>query len=219
MRYVATLSAALLFGFMVVSAPSFSQSDDHPQETRDKDRDKDKDKGNSNSRPADQDQTRRDDKETRPQENREHGNDRDARQNENRQNADRQNTDRQNDDHRGNHQEARPSGGYQGQQNGGYAQQNGQRSEGRGRGRHIPDDRFRASFGREHHFHVDRDRVYNQQQPVVVYGGYSFQLVDTWPSDWAYTDDCYIDYDDVDAQYYLYDAYHPGMRIAVFVIE
>ena len=56
----------------------------------------------------------------------------------------------------------------------------------------------------------------NVSQPVVVYGGYSFQLVDAWPSDWSYDDDCYID--DVDGEYFLFDAFHPGVRIAVFVI-
>ena len=57
----------------------------------------------------------------------------------------------------------------------------------------------------------------NVSQPIVVYGGYQFQLVDAWPADWSYDDDCYIDY--VDDGYYLFDVMHPGMRIAVFVIE
>ena len=85
------------------------------------------------------------------------------------------------------------------------------------RGKRIPDDRFRSSFGRQHHFHVDRTRIVNVSQPIVVYGGYQFQLVDAWPADWSYDDDCYIDY--VDDGYYLFDVMHPGMRIAVFVIE
>jgi len=53
-------------------------------------------------------------------------------------------------------------------------------------------------------------------QPVVVYSGYSFQLVDAWPVDWGFDDDCYIDY--VDGEYFLFNAFHPGVRIAVFVI-
>ena len=218
MRYFAAFTAALLFAFMIVSAPAFSQADDHAQGSQRNDKDKDKD--NSSRHAADQDQTRRDDKDTR-RDNDQRPADPDARQNENRPNNDRdarQNENRPNVDRRGNHDDARPSGAYHGQQNGGYAQRNGQRPV-QERGRRIPEDRFRASFGREHHFHVDRDRIYNQQQPVIVYGGYSFQLVDVWPADWAYTDDCYIDYDDVADQYYLYDAYHPGLRIAVIVIE
>jgi hypothetical protein len=48
------------------------------------------------------------------------------------------------------------------------------------------------------------------------YGGYTFELVDAWPGDWAYTDDCYIDY--VDGEYFLFDLLHPGVRIALFVV-
>lgn len=84
-------------------------------------------------------------------------------------------------------------------------------------GRHIPDDKFRAHFGRQHTFHVHRTEVINVSQPVVVFGGYSFELVDAWPSDWDFDDDCYIDY--VDGDYFLFDTFHPGIRIAVFVVE
>jgi hypothetical protein len=83
-----------------------------------------------------------------------------------------------------------------------------------GRGGRIPDDKFRAQFGREHHFKARS--VIVQGRPQFQYGGYSFELVDAWPSDWAYTDDCYIDY--IDGQYYLIDLLHPGIRLAVFVV-
>src|SRR5258708_2614769 len=85
------------------------------------------------------------------------------------------------------------------------------------RGRVIPDEKFRASFGRQHTFHVQRTLVINNPQPVVVYGGYSFQLVEAWPAVWAFDDDCYIEY--VDGDYFLFDAFHPGIRVAVFVFE
>jgi hypothetical protein len=64
---------------------------------------------------------------------------------------------------------------------------------------------------------VNRSQVYSQQQPIVVYGGYEFELVNAWPSDWSFDDDCYVDYDD--GQYWLYDFNRPGMRVAVIVIE
>jgi len=92
----------------------------------------------------------------------------------------------------------------------------GEQGRGQHRGQRIPDDRFRSSFGREHHFHVERARIINQAQPEFVYSGYTFELADPWPAEWSYDDDCYIDY--VDGDYYLYDAYHPGIRILVFVI-
>jgi hypothetical protein len=82
------------------------------------------------------------------------------------------------------------------------------------KGGHIPDDRFRAQFGREHHFNARS--VIVQGRPQFQYGGYNFELVDAWPSDWAYTDDCYVDY--IDGQYYLIDLVHPGIRLAVFVV-
>jgi len=78
-----------------------------------------------------------------------------------------------------------------------------------GHGR-IPDDRFRASFGREHHFrveHVDNRRFH--------YGGYWFTFNDEWPGAWVYTDDFYIDY--IDGQYYLIDLTHPGIQLLLVV--
>jgi flagellum-specific peptidoglycan hydrolase FlgJ len=79
----------------------------------------------------------------------------------------------------------------------------------RGHGR-IPDDRFRASFGREHHFrveHVDNRRF--------QYGGYWFTFNEGWPVGWAYTDDFYIDF--IDGQYYLIDLSHPGVQLLLVV--
>jgi hypothetical protein len=84
-----------------------------------------------------------------------------------------------------------------------------------GKGGHIPDDRFRAQFGRSHTFRVQRPVVV-EGQPRFEYGGYSFALIDAWPADWAYTDDCYVDY--IDGEYFLFDLLHPGMRIALFVV-
>jgi hypothetical protein len=83
-----------------------------------------------------------------------------------------------------------------------------------GRGGHIPDSQFHAHFGREHTFRADT--VIVSGQPRFQYGGYTFELVDAWPADWAYTDDCYVDY--IDGEYFLFDLLHPGIRIAVFVV-
>jgi superfamily II DNA/RNA helicase len=83
-----------------------------------------------------------------------------------------------------------------------------------GKGGHIPDEKFRASFGRGHTFHPSRPTIVNNQ-PTFVYGGYSFIMVDPWPVGWAYSDDCYIDY--VDGEYFLFDVRHPEVRIALFV--
>ena len=53
-------------------------------------------------------------------------------------------------------------------------------------------------------------------RPRFQYAGYWFEIVDAWPTDWAYSDECYIDY--VDDTYYLFDPLHPGIRIAIVVI-
>jgi hypothetical protein len=63
---------------------------------------------------------------------------------------------------------------------------------------------------------VQRNEIVNVQQPVIVYGGYSWELAEPWPSDWSYDDDCYIDEDD--GEYFLFDVMHPGIRIAVFIV-
>lgn len=83
-----------------------------------------------------------------------------------------------------------------------------------GKGGHIPDDRFHAQFGRSHKFVVRRATVVNGQSGFA-YGGYTFVFVDPWPAEWAYTDDCYVDY--IDGEYFLFDLMHPGLRIALFV--
>jgi len=78
--------------------------------------------------------------------------------------------------------------------------------------RRIPDDRFRANFGREHVFVINRP-VIVEGHPRFQYGGYWFGYAEPWPGDWAYTDDVYVDY--VDGAYYLYNRVHPGIRISI----
>lgn len=107
-------------------------------------------------------------------------------------------------------QNERPAQG-QGQ---GRPEQRAENGRPAGRGGHIPDDKFRGHFGREHHFNART--VIVSGRPQFQYGGYNFELIDAWPADWAYTDDCYIDY--VDGEYFLFDLLHPGTRVAVFVV-
>ena len=82
-----------------------------------------------------------------------------------------------------------------------------------GKGGHIPDEKFRAQFGREHHFNARS--VILRGQPRFQYGGYTFEIIDTWPAEWVDTDDYYIEY--IDGNYYLIDLVHPDIRLAVFV--
>jgi hypothetical protein len=72
--------------------------------------------------------------------------------------------------------------------------------------RRIPDERFRAVFGPQHHFHI---------VPPVIVGvprfqsiGNWFELAEPWPAQWAFTDDFYLDY--IVDDYYLYDPFYAG---------
>ena len=78
--------------------------------------------------------------------------------------------------------------------------------------RRVPEQQYRASFGREHHFHVQRrdDRRFQ-------YSGFWFQYSEPWPGDWDYNDDIYIE--DVDGEYYMFNQRRPGVRILVIVAE
>jgi phage repressor protein C with HTH and peptisase S24 domain len=85
----------------------------------------------------------------------------------------------------------------------------------RSRGGRIPDDRFRANFGREHSFRVSqadysRDRRFQ-------YGGYSFVFVDEWPGNWLYTQDVFVV--EIGGVYYLCNAAYPGVNIALSIAE
>ncbi|MFZ0135523.1 MAG: hypothetical protein WAK89_00565 [Candidatus Sulfotelmatobacter sp.] len=79
----------------------------------------------------------------------------------------------------------------------------------------IPEDKFRAHFGRQHTLVIHRPTVVNGQ-PRFQYSGYWFTIVDPWPVGWAYTDQCYIDY--IDGEYFLFDLLHPGVRVAITVV-
>ena len=96
----------------------------------------------------------------------------------------------------------------------GQSNQHAQRSADH-RGGRIPDDKFRAQFGRQHTFKINRTTT-AQGQPGFQYGGYTFAIIDVWPAEWAYTDDCYVDY--VDGEYFLFDLLHPGVGAAIVVV-
>jgi hypothetical protein len=84
-----------------------------------------------------------------------------------------------------------------------------------GKSARIPDEKFHASFGRQHTFVVSRP-VMVEGQPRFQYSGYWFEIVDPWPSQWLYSDNVYVDY--IDGEYFLFDLLHPGARIAILVV-
>ncbi len=83
-----------------------------------------------------------------------------------------------------------------------------------GGAKRIPDDKFKAHFGREHTFHVGHPQIVGGQ-PHFQYGGYSFVISQPWPGGWGYDDDVYIV--DIDGTYYLLDLAHPGVQLALAV--
>ena len=104
------------------------------------------------------------------------------------------------------------------EQHGTTAQQG--RARPAGKSAHIPDPQFKANFGKQHAFTVNRvitttTIVPNQTQFVV--SGFTFIFLDPWPADWLFTDECYIDF--VEDEYFLFDVFHPGVRVALFVVD
>ena len=89
-----------------------------------------------------------------------------------------------------------------------------------GKRAHIPDAKFKANFGRQHAFKANRiitQTTIVPQQTQFVVSGVTFVFVDPWPSAWLFTDECYID--DVDDQYFLFDELHPGISVALLLVE
>jgi hypothetical protein len=225
MRVLGVLGTSALFLFLMAAAPAYSQDrDDNKPQAQEAPKPQDNRAARPDNRAPQDDRARQDEKAQQQEQERQQKDqakeNKRAQQEQDRNMRDQQrdqrpvdnrpSENRQDNRRMDNRQmENRPADNRQGM----GRDQNHPAAE---RGRHIPDDQFRTHFGREHRFHVKRDRVVNVSQPVVVYGGYSFELVDPWPADWSYDDDCYIDY--VDDGYYLFDVMHPGMRIAVFVI-
>jgi type IV secretory pathway VirB10-like protein len=89
---------------------------------------------------------------------------------------------------------------------------NRKQSGAQAKGQRIPPEKFRASFGREHHF-----RVAHRDDRRFQYSGYWFEVVEVWPAGWSFDDDCYIEEDGDD--YYLVDIVHPGIRVLVIVVS
>jgi len=76
----------------------------------------------------------------------------------------------------------------------------------------IPDDHYRAYFGRAHAFRMGPPRFidgYNRFQ----YSGYWFGYNQPWPSGWGYNDDVYVEY--VGGAYYMYNPRHSGIHISL----
>ncbi|HZU33108.1 MAG TPA: hypothetical protein VFB79_18475 [Candidatus Angelobacter sp.] len=78
--------------------------------------------------------------------------------------------------------------------------------------RRIPEEHFRAHFGREHWFRINRP-VIVAGAPRFQYDGYWFGFAQPLPPGWRYSDEVYVD--NIDDNYYLLSPAHPGIRISI----
>lgn len=199
MKTLGTLSMAVLLLLVAGSARTYviAQDADRPPQAQeektkpnDKDKDKDKNKGGMEERrDKDQPNMKQDERRDHQQEQKEERNDQrmDQRQD--------QKMDQRMD--RNDHQHA----------------------AGAKQGKKIPDDKFRAHFGQQHKVKVTQvihETRIVPGQTQFVYSGYTFVFVDAWPAEWAFTDDCYIDY--VNDEYVLVNPFHPGFYVALTII-
>ncbi len=198
MRTLATLATTTLLLLFVAAAPAYPQDQDTKPGQQQEDKNKDK--------AAKPDKTARPGAATPSQEQ-------PAARPEDRKNNQRMDQGPTQNDNR-QPEAARPQEQRSGQETNRNRQQGGAQAQ---RGKRIPDDKFRASFGRQHTFHVQRERIVTSPQPVIVYGGYSFNLIDAWPVEWGFDDPVYVDF--VDDGYFLFNPLHPEIRIAVFIAE
>jgi hypothetical protein len=76
----------------------------------------------------------------------------------------------------------------------------------------IPDDRYKANFGREHTFRVTQGDFNNHR---FQYGGYWFGFAAPWPSSWLHTHDVFVV--DVGGVYYLCNSMYPGVNVELIV--
>jgi hypothetical protein len=76
----------------------------------------------------------------------------------------------------------------------------------------IPDDHYKAHFGREHTFRVSEGDYRNHR---FESGGYSFGFIDPWPTNWLYTQDVFVV--EINGVYYLCNASYPGVNLAISV--
>jgi hypothetical protein len=81
--------------------------------------------------------------------------------------------------------------------------------------RRIPEEHFRAHFGRENRFVIVRP-VYVSGHARFQYDGYWFAFARPLPPGWHYTDQVYVDY--VNDNYYVCSPVHPGVRISINIL-
>ena len=201
MKTIGIISTAALALLLGVAATSYAQDDrDQKPEQKQEQKDKPAEKKTPEEKSARQEQK------AAPQQDKNAKQEEKNTQQQNKNNEQEQKNGQQQD--RNTKQEEKSA--QQQDKNSQQEQKNAQQAQ-RNSGRRIPDDRFRANFGREHSFHVSRDDYSRDRR--FQYGGYWFGFVDAWPSDWLYTQDVFVV--EINGVYYLCNAMYPGVNITL----
>jgi hypothetical protein len=202
MKTIGIISTAALSLLLGIAAPTYAQ-DQHDQQQEQKDKPAEKKAPEEKTAKPEEKAAQQQDKNAKQEEK--------NTQQENKNNQQEQRNAQQ--ENKNNQQEQKSA--QQQDKNNQQQQKNAQQAQ-RNSGNHggrIPDDRFRANFGREHSFHVSRDDYSRDRS--FQYGGYSFGFVDAWPSNWLYTEDVYVV--EIDGVYYLCNASYPGINVTLSI--
>ncbi len=197
---ISTAALSLLFG---IAAPTYAQQDQHDQQQEQKDKPAEKKVPQDKNAKQEDKGTQQQDRNTKQEE-------RSAQQDKNNRQEDK-NAQQQD---RNTKQEEKSAQQDKNNRQEEKNTQRAQRTGGNGGGR-IPDDRFRATFGREHSFRVSQSDYSRDRR--FQYGGYSFEFVDAWPTNWLYTQDVFVV--EIDGVYYLCNPMYPGINIALSIAE
>ena len=184
MKLSGTIGTAVLTLALGIGVPAYAQQDQHEQEEQKDKPAQEKEKKAQPEKPAKQEEkSAQEDKNIKPQEKSAQEN-KNAKQEEKSAKQEPQRT-----------PEAKPQTQAQ-----------------RAGGNRIPDDRYKANFGREHTFRVSQGDFRSGR---FQYGGYWFGFGGAWPSNWLYTQDVYVV--EIDGVYYLCNPMYPGVNLVINV--
>ena len=195
MKLAGAISTAVLSLSLGVGIPAYAQQEQHDQQEENKDK------------PAQEKE-----KKAQPEKTA-HPVEKNAQQQEKNTKPEEKNAQQQSGNKQEKTSQQEKNNNVQQQQHSQEAQSGKQEEHGNGNGGgRIPEDRYKANFGRDHRFRVSEA---NYRDRRFQYGGYSFGFVDAWPSNWLYTQDVYVV--EINGVYYLCNASYPGVNLALSV--
>jgi len=203
MKTIGIISTAALSLLLGIAAPTYAQQDQHDQQQEQKDKPAEKKVPQAKNAKQEDKGAQQQDRNTKQEERsaQQDKNNRQEDKNAQQQDSNTKQEEKSAQQDKNNRQEEKNT-------------QRAQRTGGNGGGR-IPDDRFRANFGREHSFRVSQSNYSRDRR--FQYGGYSFEFVDAWPTNWLYTQDVFVV--EIGGVYYLCNPTYPGINIALSIAE